>query len=442
MNRALGQVSHFNVKRIGGELFWIALGQAMATIGAFVGVRLMTGFLDPKIYGELALGMTLSNLSSQFLWGPLGSAFSRFFAPNQEAGKIDVYLRSTFILSKWVDFIHLGITGLAILSLWLLGYRHILWLVVGSMLFGLISGHNGNLSGIQNAARQRMVVAWHQGIEYWLRFLIAIAMISLIGAFSSVAMMGYCIASFIIFSSQIWFFKRKIVTLKNENNTTDDDEVHELTKKMLYYSLPFTFWGIFTWAQMVSDRWAIQFFAGPSDVGLYAVIYQIGYYPIAIMSSLITQLIIPILFSWAGDNSDAPRVQRTQRFTHLIMITILLLTAVASLLAFVLHKQIFLWLVAPAYRQVSVMLPWMILAGGLFTAAQMKAQILLVEMRTRALIAPKIITALCGIGFNFLGAYLMGLKGVVIACIGFSLIYFLWVLYLTRPKISVAETLT
>ena len=133
------------------------------------------------------------------------------------------------------------------------------------------------------------------------------------------------------------------------------------------------------------------------------------------MSGLITQLIIPILFSWAGDNSDATRLQRTQRFTHWIMIIILLLTVAASLLAFVLHKQIFLWLVAPAYRQVSVMLPWMILAGGLFTAAQMKAQIILVEMRTRALIAPKIITALCGIGFNFLGAYLMGLKGVVIA---------------------------
>ena len=58
-------------------------------------------------------------------------------------------------------------------------------------------------------------------------------------------MMGYCIASFIILSSQIWFFKRKIVTLKNENNTTDDDEVHELMKRMLYLWFAVYFLGNF-----------------------------------------------------------------------------------------------------------------------------------------------------------------------------------------------------
>ena len=83
----LGQVFHFKVKRIGGELFWIALGQAMATIGAFVGVRLMTGFLDPKIYGELALGMTLSNLSANFFGDPWGVLFPVFLLLTKRQGR-------------------------------------------------------------------------------------------------------------------------------------------------------------------------------------------------------------------------------------------------------------------------------------------------------------------------------------------------------------------
>ena len=41
--------------------------------------------------------------------------------------------------------------------------------LIAATVFALISGLNGVLSGLQNAARQREVVAWHRALEQWLR---------------------------------------------------------------------------------------------------------------------------------------------------------------------------------------------------------------------------------------------------------------------------------
>jgi len=47
-------------------------------------------------------------------------------------------------------------------------------------------------------------------------------------------------------------------------------------------------------------------------------------------------------------------------------------------------------------------------------------------MKTRALLPVKIVTALCGIGFNPAGACLYGMSGIVGAGVLFALIYFYW----------------
>ena len=55
-------------------------------------------------------------------------------------------------------------------------------------------------------------------------------------------------------------------------------------------------------------------------------------------------------------------------------------------------------------------------------------------VHTNRLLAPKILTALCGIGANLAGAYLYGLPGVVVANLVFSLLYCTWILLLWRDR--------
>ena len=71
------QISTYNLRRAGGEFFWIGMGQVMAVLGAIVGVRWITQLLDPQCYGELALGLTVALFTQS---GDLG-AFGRRHLP-------------------------------------------------------------------------------------------------------------------------------------------------------------------------------------------------------------------------------------------------------------------------------------------------------------------------------------------------------------------------
>jgi O-antigen/teichoic acid export membrane protein len=96
------------------------------------------------------------------------------------------------------------------------------------------------------------------------------------------------------------------------------------------------------------------------------------------------------------------------------------------------HDRIVALFVAPEYRVVSGLLPLMILAGGLYAAGQIAVLSLLSGVNSRALIAPKIVTALLGVALNFAGAFWFGLNGVVWAGVLFGLIYLVWIIFLTR----------
>ena len=57
---------------------------------------------------------------------------------------------------------------------------------------------------------------------------------------------------------------------------------------------------------------------------------------------------------------------------------------------------------------------------------------LMSEMKTTALVTPKVVTALLGVGLNVAGAALAGLHGVIAAMIAFSFVYLIWMVVIGR----------
>ena len=410
-------------------------------VGSLVGVRLLTGVMSPDVYGELALGMTIATLLGQIILGPLSGAALRFFAPAREDSELRAFLIALHrLLAKATGLILLLAGGIS-LVLWLVGQVYWIGVVVAAFGFALLSGYNSTLNGLQNAARQRTVVAWHQALYSWSHFLAATGLVLWIGPSSTVAMLGYGLSTLLVLLSQFWFFRRTIPSSSNASPMrTKIGQRWE--NKMFAYALPFATWGIFYWAQMSSDRWALQMFAGAQDVGLYAVLYQLGHYPITILTGLMVKLISPVFFQRAGDASDASRVHQVYTLNWRLTIGSLLLTGVATLLAVGLHRFVFHWLVATEYRGVSWLLPGVVLAGGLFATGQFASISLLSDNSPHRLIAPKIATAVIGALLNFLGAKILGVLGVVLAGVSFSGLYCLWMLFLVRGRSSSSGTTT
>lgn len=413
-------------RRLSKEGFWIVLGQAAAVVGALVGVRLLTELLDPAAYGELALGMTIATLVSTTIIGPLGSGVPRFYALAVERGDLGSFLSAVRRLLLLATGMILLLILLAMVGLLIAGRTEWIAIVTAALIFAILSGYNSFLNNIQNAARQRSIVALHQGMESWARYLIAAGLLLWLGASSTVAIVGYALAVVLVLGSQYVFF-RKIVH-KNRNGAR---EGNSWWQQILQYSWPFGTWGIFYWAQSVSDRWALGLFDTTQEVGLYAALFQLGYYPMSMATGMAVQFIAPILYQRAGDASDVQRNANVSNLCWRLTGFCLAGTGAIFLVSFLFHAQMFQVFLAKDYARVSYLLPWMLLAGGIYAAGQTIAMNLMTQMKTHAMIAPKIVTALVGVPLNLAGAYFFGIAGVVFAGVLFSVLYAVWMVTLS-----------
>jgi O-antigen/teichoic acid export membrane protein len=413
--------------RLSKEGFWIVLGQTAVVVGSLVGVRILTGLLDPAAYGELALGMTVATLVNQVVLGPIGNGVTRFYAPAQEQGDIGGYLNAIRQLVLSATGIIILMIPFAVVGLLIIGRTEWIAIAAAALIFAILSGYNSILSGIQNAARQRSIVALHQGMESWLRFLVAAGLMLWLGVTSTVAMAGYAIAAILVLGSQYVFFRKIVPT-----HITGATEEKNWREQIWKFSLPFSIFGMFTWVQLASDRWALGLFSTTQDVGLYAVLFQLGYVPMSMANGMAMQLLAPIFYQRAGDASNIQRNANVKKLSWHLTCFFIGVTFVVFLATFLFHTQIFHIFVAKKYAFVSHLLPWMVLAGGVFAAGQTISLDLMSQMKTHTLIAPKIITALLGVALNVTGAYLFGIKGIVFASVLFAVSYFLWMAALSK----------
>lgn len=403
----------------------------MAVIGSLVGVRLITGLISPIEYGDLALGMTLAMLINQTIFGPLNNGVTRFYAPSAEHGELHGYFNAVRRMVFRAMGITLLIFILIVITLTIVKRSEWIYIAAASVVFAVVSGDNSILSGIQNAARQRSIVALHQGLESWARFLIAAGLLICLGLTSSIAMLGYGISGAIVLGSQYLFF-HKIFKQYISKETKDTC----WQKKIWQFSWPFTIMGIFTWLQMASDRWGLQLFTTTKDVGLYAVLYQLGYYPMLLATGAVGQFLSPIFYQRAGDATDKIRNADVKKLIWRFAGFAFALTSLTFIVIFLFHSQIFWIFVDKKYANVSYLLPWMFLSGGIFATGQILTSNLMVHLKTQTMMVVKIVTALLGIAFNFIGAYWYGIPGIVVANNLFSILYFIWIVVLSNSKIG------
>lgn len=414
-------------KRLTKEGGWILFGQIATILGSVVAVRVTTELLSPIEYGELALGLTFATLVNQTLLGPLVNGVSRYYSPAVERNDVNGYLKSVKKLVKTGSWGIIGFAGVSALTLFAIGKVTWVPIVVLALIFSIVSGCSSILGGMQNAARQRAIVATHRGIEPWLRALFMCLLVFFLGATSPTAIFAYAVAVTLVLISQMFFFSKTISHVPGASIPAD-----EWQRRILLFSYPFSIFGIFTWAQLVSDRWALQLFSDKQSVGLYAVLFQLGYYPITIASGMAVQLLAPIFFQKAGDGKNTERMAEIDKLSFRLLGISLLITGIFVLFAFFFHEQVFFLLASRSYSSTSHLLPWVLLAGGLFASGETVGLNIFSKFATNKLIVPKIATAILGVVLNLIGAYFWGIAGIVGANTVFSATYLVYMIYVAR----------
>lgn len=417
------------------EFLWITLGQLLAASGSIYGIRLLTEALPPQVYGEVALAMTIGMLINQVIYGPISVAALRFYSAANEKEQHFFFIKSLLDLNLTIVLSLIPLCLIAILVVNQLEHNDLVIPTVLTVLLAIIMGCNSILDGIQNAARHRAIVAAHQGAGQWLRFLGAIAIIGLFSNTCESALLGFVAASGLILISQILCYLFYSIR-PSQPVQVDINITNEWKSALLAYAWPFSIFGIFCWFQIASDRWSLQAFSTPADVGLYTVLYQLGFAPAVLAHGLAVQLIAPIYFSRAGDGSNLSRLKEA----NLLIKKLLVVTAAVSFAGFFccyfFHDFIFRLVTPNTYHEISYLLAPMFLAGGFFSAGQSLALLHMGGKDTKALLWPKISTAVAGVVFNVVGAILFGIVGVVWANVAFASSYLVWMYFASAKWIK------
>jgi O-antigen/teichoic acid export membrane protein len=409
----------------------VAAGQALAALGAVVGVRLLTDAMPPSSYGELALAMTAVTLLQQTLILPVQSAALRFFSVAVDLRKVEAYKRTLFWLVGRIIAIIALLGCLVGVCASLLHRKELVLLTGAATVFVVFMAASMTIDGVQNAARRRLVTAWHDALSAWARFLLAAWLLHLASSTSSaIAMGGYALAALCTLISQGVLFRPRLAT---EAACTQAD-LKEMRAQMLRFGAPLSVFGLCFALQVASERWSLLLFASASQVGEYAVLVQLGYYPIVTLSNFLVQLATPIVYEHAGSGTSLERLREARLLVTRFLLMVGALTVVAALVAGIVHAAVFRLLVAPEYREVSSYLPMVVASAGLLACGQVASLSLMAESKTAKLMVPKLVTGLLASVGSFVGAHFFQLAGVVGAGFIASACYCIWVVVLTRGE--------
>jgi O-antigen/teichoic acid export membrane protein len=352
--------------------------------------------------------------------GTLSSGISRFFSIANEKKDIGGYVKASLNLFLLAISITLVLGVFCICLLYFKGMIYWIEIIVLITFYSIFAGYNNALNSMQNAARQRPIVAIHNGLDAWFKIGFAVLLIISLGKNSMSVIGGYLVSSILISSSQTYHLKK---LLDSKNIDYKESPKKNWSKEMWLYSWPFMLWGIFGWAQQSSTRWALEAFESTADVGRYAVIAQIGYFPIQTAITLLMTFLMPILYSRAGDATDQVRREGVDNVIKKVAMMGFCSTLLATLFTFVFHELIFEILVSENYRSISQYLPLMVLSGGIFGIALVISGRFFAFLSPSQMIPASIGSSIIGIISAFIGTYYFSVLGAVFAMLLHSLAF-------------------
>lgn len=412
------------------EGVWVALGQLASLLGMLALIKVLTNYLDPSEFGLLALGLTLTNLITQVFVGGLLNGIARYFPVAVEKKDLRYFLVSAakiILKASAISFV-LCFLGIAIATA--LGLPLPVGFLICCIVFSILAAMNSAMIAVQNAARNRKMVALHATMEAWLKVIFAFVAFVSFGASSLAAIAAYLVATVVVFASSLTF---SITLYRNSSGIAGGGNITSWGNQILMFSYPFAIWGVFGWLQQSSARWSLEIFYGSHEVGLYATLFQLGYAPIQIGIGVLTVFLQPILYAQAGDSSNKLRRDGVGEIVRKLVVVGFIMTLILIIVAYSTHGLVFQILTAPAFYSISYLLPWMVAAGGTFGVALVASSRLFALMSTKEAMPASIGSSLLGIFAIVCGTYWFEVLGAVFGMFIHALSYLCFIL-LTKPK--------
>ncbi len=421
-------------KRLLGDAVWVASGQIASAAGLLLGMRCLTEFVPPEVFGTVSLLIGIGMFGSDLFCYPQLEAAVRFYpelARKKQVGLLRVTTGQS-LRRTCAALMGLILIGGAFWSYWTgLSYGVFVALVV-LLMSGVFSTFETGLLGA--ARRQRAVAIWRI-VESCARPGLGLLAVLAFGVTPTALLAGYAAAT----TGILLVFRVSSPWGGAETVSADEERRKALAEEIRRYAKPLILWPIVGWINALSDRYILGGLAGPEQVGIYAAAYGLINRPFLMGGGMLIQTLRPVYYEAIAGGNRAVE-QRTLRL--LVRLTILL-CIVGVLGVSCLREGIAELLLGPKYRSAAAIMPILAAGFSFMTLSQVFQTICLAHKRTRSALWSESGGAVGMIVFGVPLIALLGLRGAAIATAGAYAIQALLAIYLSRlaaKEIPVAAT--
>ena len=387
------------------QFSWAAFGQISSAIGLVVGIRLLTEFVPPVVYGNVAILLGFGSFCYAVFHAPLFQASIRFFPDAQKRGQAGLLRATVFQLADKAlfplafMFVVGGICyGLSTGTPWWFG------LLLAAIL--IVDVYKNLETGLLNAARRQRECALWNVAETWGKPICVIILVSRFQASAGWILLGYLCASLPLYC----YFRLKGKPEGEEGPVTEIGRQNPLLKEICRYAFPLVPSALIGGIYSLSDRYIVGGVLGLEQVGIFAAVSGLMARPFMIMSSIIEQSLRPLYFE---------RVVAEKGSGKEILRRWLLLAsgicAVCLFLVILFRNQLVNLLLAPGYRSSVELIPWLALGYACYAVSFIYENVFHAYNETVAILKINIVMALLTLAVTILLTYGYGLSGAALS---------------------------
>ncbi|MBV5329439.1 MAG: oligosaccharide flippase family protein [Chlorobium sp.] len=405
---------------------WVSIGQIFSAAGTLIGIRILTEFVDPELFGAVTLIIGIVALALGTMTSPVMQAALKFY-PEYSNGRL-AELRSTVydILIKRI-VIFLSLVALAT-PIGVYYFKLEVSLVALCALLLIVDSMRSFEMVMLNASRKHTAYALISVGEAWGRPIAAGIAVYFMGAAVKSILMAYAIISGSIL---LCFY----IVVKPHIEVTAGARINDkkTLKNLIHqFSLPLVPMSALGWMNGVGDRYLIGGLLGLEQAGVYAAVYGLMSRPFLISSGIVELTLRPLYNKFVAQGKD----KEAQNLLMKWLLSVALITGAGFAAIALFDDFLISVLLAEKYRGGVTLMLW-IAAGYVFLSlSDVFVKVCYAYGYTRRILVIQVVGAVLSMVSAVVGIKLFGLLGAAMAVPAYFGIMLIITIFVSKKNVE------
>ena len=336
------------------DSLWAISGQVLSVAGMVLGVRMITEYVSPNVFGTVSLLMGIVALGSGVFSAPVLQATLRMYPDMQRQSRLPLLMKEIRRLLVASNGLLIAVGGAAALIYCLLSEADfVVPLVLGGLV--VLEAMRGLVVTVLSAENKIKAYALLTSGDVWARQTLAVLLVIVFGASVTSVIGGYLVGGLFLSVCCATIFRGMY---RRSDVQCEPEQEKQLHREIVQFSRPLMAIALAAWVSGLGDRYIIGGLLGVDAAGIYAAVYALVSKPFLMISAAIELALRQSYYHAVSVRDDLSQAR--------VMYTWIVSTLVASVLCLVVvvfwAEELAALLLGEKFRGGASLMPW--IAGG------------------------------------------------------------------------------